>query len=398
MTVSFDADVTLTVEMAFGFGALHATPTWTDVSAYVRAFTTDRGRSSVLGQFNAGTAGLTLDNRDGRFDPNNTSSPYSPNVLVGVPIRIRATHSVTTYDVFRGTVEGWPLSYPEKGKDGVVEVPCVDGFKLLALHDLGGNTYVAEDTNARITAVLDDVGWPAAARDLGAGVGSVQAFTPDSTDALTHLLAVAEAEVGAFFIAGDGDATFHNRTQFSGSPASQGTFGQGGGELKYADIGLSYDDDYLWNDVRVTREGGTEQTASDATSITAYGRRVLSKTGQPNADDNQALNAAEWLRDIYKDVRVRVDSLMLQPRSDAAGLWPQALGRELRQAVTVKLDPPGTGTTLNQLCVIEGISHSVSAQSKTWDTTFRLAPLSSRETASYWILGTSLLDTGTILA
>lgn len=54
-------------------------PTWTDVSPYVRSATVRRGSSRVDSptlRYEAGTAVLKLDNRDRRFDPTNLMGPY----------------------------------------------------------------------------------------------------------------------------------------------------------------------------------------------------------------------------------------------------------------------------------------------------------------------------------
>lgn len=54
-------------------------PTWTDISPYVRSATVRRGSSRVDSptlRYEAGTAVLKLDNRDRRFDPTNLFGPY----------------------------------------------------------------------------------------------------------------------------------------------------------------------------------------------------------------------------------------------------------------------------------------------------------------------------------
>ena len=48
MSVAFNSDVTLTVEIAFDSNPLDTSQTYTDVSAYVRSFSTIRGRQHAL--------------------------------------------------------------------------------------------------------------------------------------------------------------------------------------------------------------------------------------------------------------------------------------------------------------------------------------------------------------
>lgn len=108
------ADVT--VEIAFDSG--HRTPaasrTWTDVSSYVEAtqgITITRGRQDEQSKVSPGSLALVLDNRDGRFTPGNTGSPHYPNVLIGRPIRVRATVGGTPYDRIVAYIDSWDVSW-----------------------------------------------------------------------------------------------------------------------------------------------------------------------------------------------------------------------------------------------------------------------------------------------
>ena len=76
MSVPFDSNVTLTCEIAFDSNPLDSVQSWTDVTAYLRGFETTRGRISELAEFQTGTATVTLDNRDNRFSPNQTTHYY----------------------------------------------------------------------------------------------------------------------------------------------------------------------------------------------------------------------------------------------------------------------------------------------------------------------------------
>ena len=845
---AFDTDTTIIVEVAFGHGPDDDGPVWTDETAFVQRVKTRRGKNTPLGRFQAGTATIWFRNEDGRYDPNNTSSPHSPNVKVMVPVRIRAVNNSVTYDVWRGVVETWPITYRGGGNVSTVTVTAVDDFKTLAREHMSGAAFAAQRTSERVDTVLDDVGWPSSRRSIGQSASNVQAVTPAADEsALSHVLASGDTEAGALFMAADGNLTFRPRVELAGGLRSKGTFGPGtalstasvgfaalgraelllqasnysgsgewldesgnghhaqfgstsgsdtndplflswtglqylylpgingnyadtpdtaplsitgdidmrvklmpddltpaaietpiskwggaipewylriltngtwglvwrdganqalsanstamgftagveawgrvtvdanngagssdvtfyrsdddgatwvtinvitpvstdgalqtstapvrigsrevaaepfagriyraqiysdltettlaldadftntttlvepfatfveassngatvtinrvtsgrvstvvdrtmlllgsddqfvvpdhanldftagqdftlmvagrrgtatpvnemlagkgtvGGaaswviyydaptgnavarlgstlvldqdesppaeqvafvhamvrdgtapslelftngvgtgtpdtavsddltsasaltigssvtpnnhyageihavalwrealsdadvaaagealfaELDYMDIGLSYDDDFLYNDVRITRTGGVEQVAEDASSQTDFGQVTLTRTGTLHADDNECLNNAEWIRDVSKDVRVQVRELVVSPRGDDA-LWTQVLERELRDAVKVKIDPPGTGNVLDQLVIINSISHDIDATRKRWVTTFGTAAASALETQDFWVLGTSVLDTTTNLA
>lgn len=126
------------VEIAFTDGPYVISPTWTDVTSYVRDGTTSRGRPNELSNFEAGTAVLTLDNRDRRFDPFHTTGPYYGNLLPRRQIRITATipGDATVYGVFRGFIGGWPVTITDAGYDSTVTISAYDALGLLAEEEL----------------------------------------------------------------------------------------------------------------------------------------------------------------------------------------------------------------------------------------------------------------------
>jgi hypothetical protein len=128
------------VEISFVSSPYTSSPTWVDVTDRVREVTVRRGRSDEFQEFEAGTATITLDNRDRRFDPLNTSSPYSPNVVPRRAIAITAKNTIagvdTYFPIFRGFVEGWPASITNGGYDATVTVECVDLMGLLEQEEI----------------------------------------------------------------------------------------------------------------------------------------------------------------------------------------------------------------------------------------------------------------------
>lgn len=600
----------VTVEIAFATDPA-ATPTWTDVSAYVQELSYQRGRQTERDQVQTGTATLLLNNLDRRFDPINAAGPYYPNVVPVRRLRISAVWSSVTYRLFSGYVENWTPVYPGP-LDSDVPISCADGFKVFALKKLPGgysqlvlshspasywrlgeasgsvaadssgngrngtysggmtravagvlasdsdaavtldgssgrvtassdsafdlsttftleawvkptnvaaaggaqvfvnragwfqlttsgvvngqmrlsdrnghtidwngvtlgngswyhvvvvkpdNTsanarlyvngvsyspsatsgtwsgtgganaldmgaleggasnffpgsldevaiystaltadqvaehyaagtgmFLQQSSGARIGAVLDIVGWPAADRDIDTGVSSIQAVTLEDEFALQHLQDVTMAESGFLFVRGDGVLVFQDRQARLLSPytVSQGLFGDGGGsELPYVDVVLEYSDVQLWNDVRVQREGGVLQVAQDAASQARYYARTLSRTGLLITTDNEAFDAANWLLNRYKDPILRVASITLKGEGDPTNLWPQMLGRELGDRVTVRRRPPGGGAMIEQESFIEALAVQWSAAGGFWDASWTL---SAADLASYWVLGDS---------
>jgi len=124
------------VEIAFTDGPYVVSPTWTDVTGYVRDMQISRGVNDDWQLVADGSATVTLSNRDRRFDPFNASGPYYGNLLPRRQIRIRATYSGTTYDVFRGFISGWPPEWTDAGYDSTVTLSCFDALQLLGSSSL----------------------------------------------------------------------------------------------------------------------------------------------------------------------------------------------------------------------------------------------------------------------
>jgi hypothetical protein len=122
---------TAIVSIAFDDGPYVASPTWTDVSSYVRGMTTDRSRPDDWGNF-TGTATVELNNRTRLFDPFYTSGTYYGKLLPRRQIKIEATYSSVTYPVFRGFIDGWPPSWTDAGQDSTVTLQCYDALSLLS--------------------------------------------------------------------------------------------------------------------------------------------------------------------------------------------------------------------------------------------------------------------------
>lgn len=151
---------TLSVRVAFASNPYDSTLTWTEIgpasgagpagAGWVRKIATKRGRERLLrtmAQFQAGTATVTLDNRDRRFDPLNTSGPYYPNVEPEKVIQVGATWQGTFYPIWTGYADDWPQNWPGF-TDGEVPVLATDYFKALSYYRIlssGYTTQVAAD-------------------------------------------------------------------------------------------------------------------------------------------------------------------------------------------------------------------------------------------------------------
>ena len=420
MSVAFNSDVTLTVEIAFDSEPLATSQTFTDVSAYIREFNIDRGRQHDLADYQTGTASVVLDNSDDRFNPLNTSSPYydtsagETKISPFRQIRIKALYDGTTSVLFRGFIQSYPESFGGQGADSSVRIRCVDAFKIFNLNTIGargwklGTTGFAnlgtstrlgysdeqEKSSLRIGRLLDAFGWSSSDRAISTGDLDVKAGQSPTDNLLSALKLVEEAEQGQFYMSADGKATFKDRNfkrtqQFT----SQATFGNGSGELPFSDVITTLDDSKILNIISVTRDGGTEQIVQDTDSISKFGSRQDSLSGTLNVSDADAKNVADQRLAQFSNTGVRIEGLIVNPLSDTS-LWNQALVRELGDKITIKV--PTTVSTIMDFDVhIDRISHSVSAINQTWTWSLRT---SSGSEVGAWVLGSSRLGESTNLA
>lgn len=373
-----------------------ATPTWTDVTAYVQAFSIKRGRSYELGAVPAGTLALTLDNLDRRFDPTWTGGPYGSNVKLRRRVRIQATWNSVTYDLMHGYITAFQPAYSPTNGDAVMVIQAADGFKTLGMLNLN-TSFVAQNVTTRIGAVLDAAGWLAADRDLSTSLYTTQAVTLDNVGVLSHLQRIVDDEAGRLFVSRSGKVTYRRRHESMGPlPTTHVTMGDGGGaEELYPDVAFSFDDQYIANDVRVTRTGGTEQVASDSASQATYLPRTQAVSGTLHASDGDAYELAHALLYWQKDPRLRTATLTIDPDADAATLWPHVLGRDVGDRIGLKRRPPGGGT-IDQPSTIEGVALDYRVEGALWAVAWELSPA---DTTAYWLVDDStysVLNTSTL--
>ena len=202
-----------------GVGTLAPSNLFTDVSQYVTSVTTRRGATDASGpypRFESGTATITFNDPDRRFDPLNLAGPY---VAAGVTqvepmraVRIRVEHNGVTYPVWRGFTDQWSIAY-DGSEVARAQVTCFDALQVFAGQDRGAISAVGagETSGARIARILNNVGWPAADRVLAAGVELVQATTM-AGPALTEMLLVTDTELGELWMDAQGRVVFRDRS------------------------------------------------------------------------------------------------------------------------------------------------------------------------------------------
>jgi hypothetical protein len=354
---------------------------WTDISTYVRSLDIRRGVSRAEGpilRYEAGTCSIELDNSDRRFDPTNLSGPY---VAAGVTqvtpmraVRVSAMWAGQNYALFRGFADSWSVSWSGPAFS-LCDLQATDATKVLSNFDrvaLGSPVGAGEDSGARVHRVLDSASWPTYDRVVSTGDSTLQGTTMDRS-AWEELLAVQDSEIGEMYVDGAGRVVFRNRQASMEDPRSalpQAAFGDGAGELPFLDTGISYDDTTIANLVRVARTGGTQQTATDLTSVQTYLTHTHDRTDLQLETDATVADYAAFVLYQSKDPELRFTSLAVNPHDDEPALFPQVLGRAFGDRISITRRPPGGGTVTRSV-FIRGVQHTIEATGE-WTTTWAL--------------------------
>ncbi len=170
-------------------------------------------------------------------------------------------------------------------------VKATDAFAEFAANDTAEQTPVGagETTSARITRILDYYGWADDRRDVATdGANTVQAIN-FAQDMLTNLQLTAEAEGGSLWMGADGDVKF--RAQDWQSVDIDYEFGGVAG-LPVRTVTPAWSSFDVINEAHFARTGGTEQVATDSTSILLLGRRTTRRLDLINDSDTDVLALA----------------------------------------------------------------------------------------------------------
>lgn len=364
---------------------------YTDLSAYLTGFESAVG-FDANGKWRAGTGNLKFKNDDGRFSPDNPTSPYTVAGASGLlpwrPARVTATYAGTSYQLLRMQTGDWAESEPDDAP--TASVPLRDEWARLGVKAIGLPSAGAGDTmGARMHRALDAVGHHGL-RDIQAGNTTLQATTLPG-ECTRELELAADSEGGTvFYDPATGAVCGRDRYDLVTAPRSitpQAVFGTGGGsEISYTKAPRSTTTDRIVNSVSFQRVGGTVQDVEDPDSIARHVLKPDSRTDLMCQTDAQVLAMAQWIIATRATYQRGIESLTIWPQKDPTVMWPVALGLRLRDLVQV-LERRSWGT-ITRLCHISGIKHSVAP--KRWATTFQLTPA-----AILYALSSSRWDFGT---
>lgn len=207
---AFDGVNAPTIKIQFYFNGAYTDVPRTDL----RLVDLTRGRTRPDMRVDAGQMIVTLDNRSGDYDPDNSSSPWwsggQTALRADLRARLVATWSGASYVMYVGYLETTKL---DAGFDATATMTFVDGISILGRYvapALKTAQYSGETTTARITRMLNYANWPtgSAWRSL---TGTVTLAKTSQDEPIMDIIYQCEdAEAGCFYISRTGVATFVN--------------------------------------------------------------------------------------------------------------------------------------------------------------------------------------------
>jgi hypothetical protein len=261
----------------FGYGTFSGSETpekVVDLSDVTRQITITRGRNVQRDTYEAGVCTVKIIDPDSYFSPQNTASPYYPNVIPLRKLRISATADGVTNWLFSGYTTDYQYSYDQTEQMGYVSIVCADAFRLFQMAQVADVTGQAagQTTGTRINKILDTMSFPLNMRKISTGSTTCQADPAYSRSGLNALKNCEFTEQGAFYCDTAGAAVFKSRDEVVGSLAQTPIqFNQTGG-IPYQNLKFAFDDKLIINKGDFTRygTGAITQTIINQPSIDRY--------------------------------------------------------------------------------------------------------------------------------
>jgi hypothetical protein len=284
-----------------------------DLTPNVYHISITRGRNIQRDTYEVGTAVIRVLDPLSYFNPQNTASPYYGYLAPLRKIRVSATTATTQKYLFSGYITDYKYTYPVNQDTGYVDISASDGFRLFQMANISTVTggVASQTTSARISAILDQVSFPASMRTISTGLNTCIA---DPATNRTSLAAIKNAEVsetGAFYMNGSGTAIFKNRTDVMNSLSKTPVaFNQTGG-IPYRNLIFAFDDKLIINQANFGRVGGAVQSVQNTASVNKYFPHSITQTDLVAETDSLVNNIALEYVATRQDTSIRIDEMVV---------------------------------------------------------------------------------------
>jgi hypothetical protein len=244
----------LRVEAAFGAipgDPSQPPPDWTDITSRVIAGSGQRwvgavyGRAYELTTPEAGSTTIAVNNQDSALTPSNQESPYFPDVVSGVPVRVMAWWNGRWHHVAYDWAERWPQDWPDLPQWGISRMTGTDAVSVtagvtlpsaVAGDILADNPYAYLICNEQYATTTQGLTVSAVAADAGGLIAVNQARGNQRPGIYVDALSIGPVVTGqALNLAGDSGTGFGITGITFPVPASPPATGAG---IAYGDPGL----------------------------------------------------------------------------------------------------------------------------------------------------------------
>ena len=331
--------------------------TYYDITQYVTGIEVTRGKSDNIAQVSAGELVVSLNNRTRVFDPTYASSPFYGNILPKRSVR----YSANGIQQYQGVIDDWNLEYTPDG-DAIASFACSDGFVYLNNQTLSAGTATSQLSGARITSILDSefVQWPIDDRDIDTGTQLLGAnVVQDGQNVLSYIQQVEQSELGLFFIAKDGKATYQDRLH-TPVTADLVVFADDNTGIGYQNLLISYGSEDLINEVDATSVITSTQTiATSEASQNEFGIFNATFTDLLLATDEQVATFATRLLADYSYPIYRFTELEVRLNDLSTPDQAKVLGLELGDFVQVIFTPSNIPPAISKYAEVIRANHAV---------------------------------------
>lgn len=324
------------------------------------------------------TSGVT------RFYVNGNSPSFSGNVSLGRA----ATAAVLGADWYSSTS-------PRYLFEGLASHLAFYKYQLseirIGAHRAVGQNggFDAERTGSRVNRILNYGRWPSSLRSVQLGdsiAGTANGYGLSGLAGQSTLAAsqdTSDAEAGQLFTSTDGTVVFEERSYRPSQSAPRNVWdGQFGLPYQLDGLGFDVDPTYIYNTVKLTRDGGPTQSATDDASANLSLPRTYSATLKLR-DDSEVAGRTNLYLSLYKDPRLRLSGFSFRPSDNPTVLFLVALTMDISDWQRLVHRPIGA-PAIPYDGYIDAISEEIAVEtgSQSWTVTCQLSPALTQ----YWQL------------
>jgi len=232
--------------------------------------TIQRGMSPD-GVYQISQLSLGIANRDGRYTPENTSSPLHGKLEPGIPVRVIATHNSIQYTLWSGYIQRISNEW-QVGRGAIARLRAVDlADYLRAYNNVNVTSSTTRKTDDALNAICDAIGLSASLRQFDAGQQSLPLHFARMQNALRACMDVVKSEMGGFlWVTKDGKLRFESRASRLGTTVDH-TWGDGTNIKPYRARYEANNDDFI---CRVTVRATILQQGQDEVEVFRFSRGV----------------------------------------------------------------------------------------------------------------------------